>query len=121
MAQFIKVEAIDNPQTLIPVAEIAGITATANLGVDSTVTIALANGSSTYAILVEYDGGQSFLNALIESFNKAIVANPGGIVSTVVPPIQVEQVPAPQSGEQGRIVVATPAKYAQFKSVTFTA
>ena len=48
-----------------------------------------------------------------------MVANPGGIVSTVVPPLQVAQVPAAQSGEQGRIVITTPAKYAQFKSVTF--
>ena len=39
-------------------------------------------------------------NAILEAVQDALKANPGGIVSTVVGPIQTAQVPAAQSGSQ---------------------
>jgi hypothetical protein len=54
-------------------------------------------------------------------FNDAITANPGGVVSTVVPPLTTAQVPLAQSGLQGRIEVTAPAVYTQFASCTFVA
>ncbi len=118
MAKFLKVELVDGSFSLIPVAEIAGITA-AVVGPDVEITITLANGTSSYLITM-LEQLPSIADTL-ESFNNALIANPGGIVSTVVPPIVTAQVPAAQSGEQGRIVVTTPAKYGVFNDVTFTA
>jgi len=118
MAKFLKVELVGGSFSLIPVEEIAGITAAA-AGPDTEITITLANGTSNYVVTMD-DQLPSIADTL-ESFNNALIANPGGIVSTVVPPIVIAQVPAAQSGEQGRIVVTTPAKYGVFNSVTFTA
>ena len=118
MAKFIKVEAVSQPQSLIPIAEIAGIAATSAAG-DTTLVITLANGTSTWTVVVADPVGG--VDAKIESFNKAIVANPGGMVSTVVPPLTTEQVPAPQAGEQGRIVITQPAVYTKFASCVFSA
>ena len=116
MAQFLKVEAVAQAQSLIPIAEIAGITCTSD-GTDSTLVIALANGSNTWTVVVaDPDGG---VDAMIECFNKAMVANPGGVVSTVVPPLTTAQAPAAQSGEQGRIVITQPAVYTKFASCVF--
>jgi len=118
MAKFIKVEAVAQPQSLIPIAEIAGITATSD-GTDTTLVITLANGTSTWTVVVAdpVDG----VDAMIESFNKAIVANPGGMVSTVVPPLTTAQAPAAQSGQEGRIVITQPAVYTKFASCVFAA
>lgn len=115
MAQFLKVEAVAQPQSLIPVAEIVGITATSAAG-NTTTVITLASGNTWTVVVADPAGG---VDACIEAFNKAIVANPGGIVSTVVPPVTVEQVPAPQSGQEGRIVVTTPASTTPFASCVF--
>ena len=91
MAQFLKVEAVSQPQSLIPIDQISGITCTSD-GTDSTLVITLQNVTEVWTIIVaDPDGG---VNAMIETFNKAIVANPGGVVSTVVPPLTTAQAPA---------------------------
>ena len=116
MAQFLKVEAVAQAQSLIPIAEIAGITASSNAG-DTTLVITLANGSNTWTVVVADPAGG--VDAMIEAFNKAIVANPGGVVSTVVPPLTTAQVPAAQSGQQGSIKITTEAVYTKFASCVF--
>jgi|TARA_B100001094_G_scaffold307785_1_gene339790 hypothetical protein len=116
MAQFLKVEAVSQPQSLIPIDQISGITCTSD-GTDSTLVITLQNVTEVWTIIVaDPDGG---VNAMIETFNKAIVANPGGVVSTVVPPLTTAQAPAAQSGQQGRIAITQQAVYTQFASCVF--
>ena len=47
-------------------------------------------------------------------------ANPGGVVSTVVPALKTAQAPAAQSGQQGKILITQQAEYATFTSSTYT-
>jgi len=117
MAQFLKVETTDAPGfSLIPISEIGGMTAAAN-GANTDLTITAKNGTNTYTVVIA--GDATLADEMLLAFNKAIIANPGGVVSTVVPPLKTAQAPAAQSGEQGRILITQQAVYAQFKSVTF--
>ena len=117
MAQFLKVETTDAPGfSLIPIAEIGGLAAAAD-GANTKLTITLQNGTNTYEVLIE--GDNTLADEMLLAFNNAIIANPGGVVSTVVPPLKTAQAPAAQSGQQGKILITQQAVYAQFKSVTF--
>ena len=116
MAQFLKVEAVSQPQSLIPIDQISGITCTSN-GTVSTLVITLQNVTETWTVIVADPAGG--VDAMIEAFNKAIVANPGGVVSTVVPPLTTAQAPAAQSGQQGSILITQPAVYTKFASCVF--
>jgi hypothetical protein len=121
MAQFLKVESLAAGQavTLIPISEIAGMLATSNAG-DTTLVITMKTGSpGTYTIVVADPLGG--LNSMYKAFNDAIVANPGGVVSTVVPPLTTAQAPASQSGQAGKILITQQAVYTQFASCTFAA
>jgi hypothetical protein len=53
-------------------------------------------------------------------FSAALVANPGGIVSTVVPPLTTAQNPLPQTGS-GRQPIVSQAVRNRFRSAVFTA
>jgi hypothetical protein len=118
MAQFLKVEAVSQPQTLIPIDGIAGMsTATSGANTVLTINMKAPGATAKYTVTVVTPAGGA--SALIESFNKAIVANPGGVVSTVVPPLTTAQDPLAQSGKQGRIEIAAAAVYTKFASCTF--
>jgi|TARA_R100001460_G_scaffold108126_1_gene158372 hypothetical protein len=120
MAQFLKVEtlAAGEAEVLIPIDKIGGMLATSD-GTDTTLVISLTSPGATakYTVVVADPAGG--LDAMYEAFNKAIVANPGGVVSTVVPPLTTAQAPAAQSGESGSIKITQPAVYTQFASCTF--
>ena len=95
----------------------AGDTATPPANPTTTTTIITDGvaGATTFtfthtAALV---GGQTVL----EAFNAALVANPGGLVSTLGKPIATQQVPAPQSGQVGRMVVTSAPVFVQYASV----
>ena len=60
-------------------------------------------------------------NALLDSIQAAMTANPGGVVSTVVPSVSQAQAPLAQSGQQGRIVITAPQIQVVFASAAFTA
>jgi len=118
MAQFLKVEAVTQPQTLIPIDGIAGIAgAVSGSDVVLTINMKAPGGTAKYTVTVATPAGG--INAMVESFNKAIVANPGGVVSTVVPPLTTAQAPAAQSGQKGRIVITQPAIYTKFATCVF--
>ena len=55
----------------------------------------------------------------VKAFTDAMVANPGGIVSTVVPPVSTAQVPAAQSGQQGKILITQAQVNGKFIDCTF--
>jgi len=116
MAQFLKVEAVSQPQSLIPIDQISGITCTSN-GTNSTLIIELQNVTKKWTVVVADPAGG--VNAMIEAFNKAIVANPGGVVSTVVPPLTTAQAPAAQSGQSGKILITQQAVYTKFATCLF--
>ena len=120
MAKFLKVEtlAAGEAEVLIPIDNIAGMLATSN-GTNTTLVISLKSPGATakYTVVVADPAGG--LDSMYEAFNKAIVANPGGVVSTVVPPLTTAQVPAAQSGQQGSIKITTQAVYTKFASCTF--
>tara|TARA_R110002153_G_scaffold57773_1_gene158723 strand:+ start:348 stop:608 length:261 start_codon:yes stop_codon:yes gene_type:complete len=58
---------------------------------------------------------------LQNAINSALTANPGGVVSTVVPPLTTAQAPVAQSGLQGRQPITAQAVYNQFTDCTFVA
>tara|TARA_R110000782_G_scaffold92230_3_gene175558 strand:+ start:884 stop:1249 length:366 start_codon:yes stop_codon:yes gene_type:complete len=121
MAQFLKVEALAAGQavTLIPIAEIAGLAASSD-ATDTTLVITMRTGTpGTYTVVVADPLGG--LNSMLKAFNDAITANPGGVVSTVVPPLTTAQAPLAQSGQEGRILITAQAVYTQFASCTYVA
>ena len=136
MAKFLKVKAgpvaNDGIETLIPIDGIAGFVVAQSGSTSSaitTATVTLNSGTpGTYAIVVDAPvGGSTGFTAatrekqLTEAVNAALVANPGGVVSTLVPPVTTLQAPAAQSGQQGSIKITQPAVYNQFKTCTYTA
>ena len=139
MAQFLKVKAgpavNDGIETLIALSEIAqirSVATTAGAGGISTIVLKMKTGSTPalgiYTITVPAPNGGTtgFTPAqrnatLVDIFNSALTANPGGIVSTVVPPVQIAQVPAAQSGAQGRLAITQPLVIASFIQCIFTA
>jgi len=118
MAQFLKVEALAAGEavTLIPIAEIAGLAASSD-ATDTTLVITMKTGTvGTYTVVVADPLGG--LDSIFKSFNDAITANPGGVVSTVVPPLTTAQV---LDSVDGRQLIATQAVYTQFASCTYAA
>ena len=120
MTQFLKVEALAAGQavTLIPIAEIAGMLATSD-ATDTTLVITMKTGTpGTYTIVVADPLGG--LNSMYKVFNDAITANPGGVVSTVVPPLTTAQVPLAQSGLQGRQPITIAQVNVTYTSAAYT-
>ncbi len=120
MAKFLKVEAVaaGQAEVLIPIDGIAGMLATSD-GTDTTLVISMKAPGATAKYTVVVADPLGGLNAIYAAFNKAIAANPGGVISTVVPPLTTAQVPAAQSGQQGRIVITQKEVYTKFASCTF--
>tara|TARA_R100000951_G_scaffold14683_1_gene11534 strand:- start:1580 stop:1951 length:372 start_codon:yes stop_codon:yes gene_type:complete len=120
MAKFLKVEALaaGQAEVLIPIEGIAGMLATSD-GTDTTLVISMKAPGATAKYTVVVADPLGGLDAIYAAFNKAIAANPGGVISTVVPPLTTAQAPAAQSGQQGRIAITQKAVYTQFASCTF--
>jgi len=122
MAKFLKVEALaaGQAEVLIPIEGIAGMLATSD-GTDTTLVISMKAPGATAKYTVVVADPLEGLDAMYAAFNKAIAANPGGVISTVVPPLTTAQVPQQPSisGAQGRTVVTTAEVYTKFASCTF--
>ena len=59
-------------------------------------------------------------NAVLDAIQDAMKANPGGVVSTVVGPVNTAQAPLAQSGQQGKILITQPQVNVTFTSAAFT-
>ena len=108
-----------SPITLIPTEHIVGVTEAA-VGPEWNTVITL-NSGNTWTIVSDQplavsSGGSG---TITEAVFDAIAANPGGIVSTVGSPTLLAQVPAAQSGEQGRVVITQKQTQVQYISATF--
>ena len=133
MAQFLKVPTTSAAgvvgETLIPVNKIGGITATsAGAGAAALTTVVVSTDSSATSLYTVILSAPIVAPATvatrvadaIASFSAALVANPGGIVSTVVPPLTTAQNPLAQTGS-GRQPIINPAVRNRFRSAIFTA
>ena len=119
MAKYIKFDLTANdpsPELLIP---LDGIThcATVN-GTSTDVFLSINNAASTKWRITHT--APLVATAVLSAIQDAQKANPGGVVSTVVGPIQTAQVPLAQTGS-GRQVITTAAKSVTFTSAVFTA
>jgi hypothetical protein len=133
MAQFLKVPFTSAAgvlgETLIPVNKIGGITATsAGAGAAGLTTVVVSTDSSATSLytivlpapIVAPATAATRIADALAVFSAALVANPGGIVSTVVPPLTTAQNPLPQTGS-GRQPIVSPAVRNRFRSAIFTA
>ena len=120
MAKFLKLP-LTTGDELIGISNIINVHAgdaaapPANLTTRTTIVtdgIAAAN-TFTFTHTAALVGGPTVLQA----FNAALTANPGGIVSTLGSPISVDQVPVPQSGQSGRTVVTSTPVFVAYASV----
>ena len=133
MANYLKVNAGpvagDGIDTLIAIDKIAGIQSVVNAANVTTIIIKTdSTATSLYTIAVPgvtggAGGGATSasrqLNAT-DAINAALVANPGGVVSTLGAVPALLQVPAAQSGAQGRILVTQAATFAQYTTCIYT-
>ena len=118
MAKFLKIVSSDanDPETMIGIDQVthvaAGDAAGANL--TTSVTVFYSGGSCTVAYAAEANVGD-----VLKAFNAALVANPGGLVSTVSRPILTQQAPLAQSGQQGRILITAQPTFVAYTGVAF--
>ncbi len=89
MGKFIKfnnalgVASGESKTKLIPVDQVAFVSATGG----TTTEIKLPNG--TFKYIVTTDQAADTVTGTVEAIQSALTANPGGVVSTVTPPIGV--------------------------------
>ena len=129
MARFIKVKtlAATAPEVLIPIDQIGGMVAV-NAGGVTTLTISMITSkvagvaSGVYVVTLAAPAATTRVGDMYAAFNAALTANPGGVVSTVMPPLTTAQITIPAGpGAQGRVVVTAPALYTQFTDCVFAA
>ena len=122
MAQFLKVETTTAARalTLISIADILNISETIG-GTNTVVAIELkpTGGLTAATYSVTVPNAADGVGVIAKAFTDAMVANPGGIVSTVVPPVSTAQAPLAQSGQQGKILITQQQVNGQFIDCTF--
>ena len=122
MAQFLKVETTTAARalTLISIADILNISETIG-GTNTVVAIELkpTGTQATAKYTVTVPNAADGVGVIAKAFTDAMVANPGGIVSTVVPPVSTAQAPLAQSGQQGKILITQQQVNGQFIDCTF--
>lgn len=133
MAQFLKIPTLSFPagivgETLIPVSKITAITAVnegaGDAGLTTIVVRLDSSATSLYTIKVLSPKVPGIArttreNDATDSFNAALIANAGGIVSTVIPPLTTAQNPLSQAGS-GRQTIISQEVREQFRSCIFT-
>ena len=133
MANYLKVNAGpaagDGIDTLIAIDKIAGIQSVVNAANVTTIIIKMdSTATSLYTITVPgvtggAGGGATSASRQLDAtdaINAALVANPGGVVSTLGAVPALLQVPAAQSGQQGKILVTQAATFAQYTDCIYT-
>ena len=129
MAKFIKFDltapgAATGNELLIPldaVVRVATVTTTTTDVFLNTANAATTKWRVTHTIPL-------VANAILDAIQAAMVANPGGYVSTVNGPINTAQAPVAQGaapatgrGPQGQAAITQPAVHVTFTSAAFTA
>jgi len=123
MAQFIKFNctaAAAQPVVLIPVDQIASVVTAAN----GLTTVIRLKVSATSAYTITHPAAPVFAsvadNTVVGAIYRAMVANPGGIVSTVGSPFLTQQAPLPQTGS-GRQLITAQATFVTYTQNAYAA
>jgi len=138
MAKFIKVEtqSAARPMQLIAIDDIGGAIAT-HAGTTSTLVVTMKTrataGTYTITVTAPIGGATGFvandrIASMLQAFNDARLANPGGYASTLNPPLTTPQAPVAQGaapatgrGPQGQSAITQPAVYNVFLDCVFAA
>ena len=131
MANFLKVNAgaagTGVTQTLIPIENIGAIASVVNAANVTTIVIQMANFQTVGTYVITVPGVAAGAAAIAsrekdatDALNAALTANPGGVVSTLGAVPALLQVPAAQSGQEGRIPITQAASFAQYSTCIYT-
>ena len=119
MAKFLKVPltgVANTPYQLVGIDSVVTIIAGDPSGADPTTKVTIETGKPAGAATITFtaDAAAATAGDLLKAFNDALVANPGGIVSTVTGPVTVAQV---LDSTDGRQLITTKQVNALFTGV----
>ena len=119
MAKFLKVPltgVANTPYQLVGIDSVVTIEPGDADGVNLTTAVTIQTGKPTGAATITFtaDAAAATAGDLLKAFNDALVANPGGIVSTVTGPVTIAQV---LDSTDGRQLVTTKQVNALFTGV----
>lgn len=119
MAKFLKVPltgVANTPYQLVGIDSVVTIEPGDAAGVNLTTAVTIQTGKPAGAATITFTADAAAVTAgdLLKAFNDALVANPGGIVSTVTGPVTVAQV---LDSTDGRQLITTAQVNALFTGV----
>ena len=119
MAKFLKVSlsgVANTPYQLVGIDSVVTIEPGDALGANLTTAVTIQTGKPAGAATITFtaDAAAATAGDLLKAFNDALVANPGGIVSTVTGPVTVAQV---LDSTDGRQLITTAQVNALFTGV----
>ncbi len=119
MAKFLKVPltgVANTPYQLVGIDSVVTIEPGDAAGANLTTAVTIQTGKPAGAATITFtaDAAAATAGDLLKAFNDALVANPGGIVSTVTGPVTVAQV---LDSTDGRQLVTTKQVNALFTGV----
>jgi hypothetical protein len=119
MAKFLKVPltgVANTPYQLVGIDSVVTIIAGDPSAADPTTKVTIETGKPVGAATITFTADAAAVTAgdLLKAFNDALVANPGGIVSTVTGPVTVAQV---LDSTDGRQLITTAQVNALFTDV----
>jgi len=119
MAKFLKVPltgVANTPYQLVGIDSVVTIIAGDPAGADPTTKVTIETGKPVGAATITFTADAAAVTAgdLLKAFNDALVANPGGIVSTITGPVTVAQV---LDSTDGRQLITTAQVNALFTGV----
>jgi hypothetical protein len=119
MAKFLKVPltgVANTPYQLVGIDSIVTIEPGDAAGANLTTAVTIQTGKPAGAATITFTADAAAVTAgdLLKAFNDALVANPGGIVSTVTGPVTVAQV---LDSTDGRQLITTAQVNALFTGV----
>ena len=119
MAKFLKVHlsgVANTPYQLVGIDSVVTIEPGDAAGANLTTAVTIQTGRAAGAATITFtaDAAAATAGDLLKAFNDALVANPGGIVSTVTGPVTVAQV---LDSTDGRQLITTAQVNALFTGV----
>ena len=119
MAKFLKVSlsgVANTPYQLVGIDSVVTIEPGDAAGANLTTAVTIQTGRAAGAATITFTANAAAATAgdLLKAFNDALVANPGGIVSTVTGPVTVAQV---LDSTDGRQLITTAQVNALFTDV----
>ena len=119
MAKFLKVSlsgVANTPYQLVGIESIVTVVPGDAAGANLTTAVTIQTGKPAGAATITFTANAAPVTAgdLLKAFNDALVANPGGIVSTVTGPVTVAQV---LDSTDGRQLITTAQVNALFTGV----